>query len=206
VLTEVLLQRTRAEAVAAIYGRFFAKYPDWSALARASRLVLEGNLRPLGLWRRRAASLRSLAVEMTGRGGVFPDDRSALEEIPAVGQYVASAVRLFAFGHREPLLDVNMARLLERYFGPRGMADIRNDPYLQSLARKVIARGEPAALNWGMLDLGALICVPRDPYCVACPLQRDCRYASIVGVRIWAGPPTNRVRLAPLSLRGARAG
>ena len=93
-----------------------------------------------------------------------------------VGQYIASAVLLFCHDQPEPLLDVNMARVLERYFGPREFADIRYDPYLQSLARKVVSCRRPAQMNWAILDLAALVCRTHSPRCGECPVAKGCRY------------------------------
>jgi A/G-specific adenine glycosylase len=185
IVTEVLLQRTRAEVVERFRSGFFREFPDWRHLVRrSSRLELA--LRPIGLSKRRSTSLRELGMALSKVGFRFPNNREQLEQLPGVGQYVASAIILFVHHGREPLLDSNMARLLERYFGPRRRADIRYDAYLQSLSRAVLARGDPSKLNWGMLDLAAMICVARDPFCVDCPLQAGCRYADLVGVRGWA--------------------
>ena len=93
-----------------------------------------------------------------------------------MGQYVARAILLFCHGQPEPLLDTNMARVLERYFGPRQLADIRHDPYLQELSRRVVAAGDPVVINWAILDLGAMVCKPRTPECNACPLKRGCQF------------------------------
>lgn len=178
VVTEILLQRTRAETVAGFEGSFFRRYPGWRQLAVADTREIGSLLRPIGLWRRRADGLRGLAKEMVLRRGVFPADRGKLEALPCVGQYVANAILLFVHGRQEPLLDVNMARLLQRYFGPRELVDIRDDPYLQGLSRSVVSSGQPATLNWAMLDFAALICRPSMPRCAECPLSRACRYAN----------------------------
>jgi A/G-specific adenine glycosylase len=170
---------------------FVESFPNWESIAAADSRTLEELLQPIGLWKRRSKSIRDLARAVGVLGGHLPQTRAGLEALPGVGQYVASAVLTLCHGGREPLLDTNMARVLERYFGPRQMADIRYDPYLQSLSREVLARGDPAQLNWGMLDLAAAVCVPRDPYCAACPLQTDCRFASLVGIRTWAWPPAH---------------
>ena len=70
-----------------------------------------------------------------------------------------------------------MARVLERFFGPRQMADIRYDPFLQHLSRAVLSDGDPRIMNWAILDLAALVCKPRNPDCPRCPLKARCRYA-----------------------------
>jgi A/G-specific adenine glycosylase len=181
VVSEVLLQRTRAEAVAAFYKRFMVRFPSWTKLACATEADLQEFLRPLGLWRRRAASLRLLAREMANRLGRFPKDRVDIEELPGVGQYITNAILMFDQGISQPLLDVNLARVLERLFGPRKLSDIRYDPYLQEIAWRVVQHRDPASLNWAFLDLAASICVIRDPKCPACPLKTFCRYAQMNG-------------------------
>jgi A/G-specific adenine glycosylase len=70
-----------------------------------------------------------------------------------------------------------MARVVERYFGPRKKADIRYDPYLQQLTTHIVSR-ESNHINWAILDFGALICKPRNPLCSACPLLKDCCFGS----------------------------
>jgi len=176
IVTEVLLQQTRAETVAQVYHDFFATYPSWAQLAESPRAVLEQSLRPLGIWRRRAQALQSLGAAMVQREGIFPSCRADCEQLPGVGQYVASAALLFQHGRPEPLLDGNMARVIERYFHPRTLADIRYDPWLQWIARRVISNGSYQATNWAMLDLAATICTHKIPRCEICPLRNGCAY------------------------------
>lgn len=170
------MQRTRAETVAAFYYKFEAQYPSWKRLARAKVNDLQLFLKPIGLWRRRAMSLLDLAKEMESRRGRFPATREELEDLPGVGQYVANAILLLVHNKPEPLLDVNMARVLERCFGPRDLVDIRYDPYLQDLSRQVVAGKNPRITNWAILDLAALVCTSQNPRCASCPLRRQCQY------------------------------
>jgi len=178
IVSEVLLQRTRADTVAAFLPVFLAEFPSWRRLARSSESQLGRALRPVGLWRRRARTLRALAVAIEGLRGRWPNNRKALEELPGVGQYVASAVLLFAFDQPEPLLDSGMARVIERVFGPRQLADLRYDPWLQATSRRLIEKATPRELNWALLDLAALVCTPAAPRCERCPLARQCLYAA----------------------------
>ena len=177
VLSEVLLQRTRAEVVAAFLPEFIGRFPSWDKLAVATEEDLQKYLQPLGLWRRRAASLEKLAREMAKRGGRFPRLREEIQELPNVGQYIANAVLLFCHGEPQPLLDVNMARVLERFFGPRKLADIRYDPYLQSLSRAVVSSKDPATINWAILDHATLVCKISNPQCPICPVVAKCKFA-----------------------------
>jgi A/G-specific adenine glycosylase len=176
VVAELLLQRTTANAVARFIPRFLERYPSWDRLDTADVKELEEQLRPIGLWRRRARALKELASAMVAANQIFPRERAAVEALPGVGQYMASAVLLLVHREPAPLLDSNMARVLERFFGPRGMADIRYDPWLQGLAMAVVACGEPVAVNWGVLDLAATVCRPRRPNCSECDLHPRCRF------------------------------
>lgn len=180
ILSEVLLQRTRAEVVAGFLPEFVRQFPSWDVLATATEEDLQGYLQPLGLWRRRAASLEKLAREMARKKGKFPRTREEIEELPNVGQYIANAILLFCHGDPQPLLDVNMARVLERFFGPRKLADIRYDPYLQSLARMVVDTKDPVVLNWAILDHAAMICKLSRPLCGDCPVMKRCKFANQV--------------------------
>lgn len=178
IVSEVLLQQTAAVTVSNNYESFFRRFPSWWALATASIPELEDALRPLGLWRRRARSLHALGFAVVDMGGLLPSDRPTLENIPAVGQYVANAILLFEHGLPEPLLDVNMGRVLERYFGIKTRADLRHDEFLQSAARACISGRNPAVVNWSFLDLGSQICKSRSPACGSCPIVRGCYFAS----------------------------
>lgn len=176
VISEILLQRTRAETVAGFLGTFVNKYPSWQDLARAEEVKIGNDIRPIGLWNRRAVTLKRLAIEISKRNGRFPREREAIQLLPGVGQYITNAILLVCHGQPEPLLDSNMARVLERVFGPRKLADIRYDPYLQSISRKVVQCKRPKEINWSIIDLAATICLPRKPRCDSCPVPLLCKW------------------------------
>ena len=175
-IAEVLLQRTKAENVASYYPRFLEAFPSWESLNNIDRELLQEYLRPLGLAAQRTPRIKALAAEMVVRHGKVPRNRADLEKIPMVGQYIANAIEQVIFNQPSPLLDVNMARLLERYFGPRKLADIRYDPYLQELARRVVNHIQAKYLNWAILDFAALVCRALRPRCPGCPLNQGCSY------------------------------
>jgi A/G-specific adenine glycosylase len=89
---------------------------------------------------------------------------------------MANSVELIIFNQPAPLLDVNMARVLERFFGERKLADIRYDPGLQDLARKVVSVARSKELNWAILDYATLVCKARRPACEICQLSSKCTY------------------------------
>jgi len=174
VIAEVLLQRTKAETVAIYFPKFIKRFPSWKALSKAKRKDLQAFLKPIGLWRQKATALKKLSFEMAKRNGRFPKTREEIEKIPAIGQYVANAILMFCHGQPQPLLDVNMARVLERFFGPRKLADIRYDPYLQQLARDILPKKRFKKFNWAILDFAAIICKAHRPACNKCFLKAKC--------------------------------
>ena len=179
VVAELLLQRTRAETVASFFSKFIKEFPSWKQLESASVTNLQHHLKPVGLWRRRTASLQALSRAMVKKNGKFPRKREEIEALPGIGQYIANSVLLFCHRIPEPLLDVNMARVLERVFGPRKLADIRYDPYLQKLAKNIVECNKPLQLNWAILDLAATTCFIKNPRCSECPLSSLCLSAKM---------------------------
>lgn len=177
VIAEFLLQRTRAETVSAFFKGFISHFPTWKSLSDATVEDIGAFLKPIGLWQRRSESLAALAKAMILRGGQFPATRDEIEALPGVGQYIANAILLFSVGQAEPLLDINMARVLERVFGPRKLVDIRYDSYLQTISRQVVRGKKAAEVNWAILDLAAKLCTLKNPKCVKCPLKKHCRFA-----------------------------
>jgi A/G-specific adenine glycosylase len=178
IVAELLLQRTQAATIAKFLPAFLKQFPSWKALSQADEDALRAYLQPIGLWRRRATTFHNLANEMVRRRGIMPKDRTAIEDLPGVGQYIANAIELFAHGTPRPLLDGNMARVLERHYGPRTLVDIRYDPYLQTLAHRIVKGIRAAAVNWAILDLAATICTTTKPSCHQCPLRHTCQYAN----------------------------
>lgn len=175
VIAEVLLQRTKAETIAKFYPIFLKDFPNWKALAYAKVKKIEKYLMPIGLYRQRSKRLMGLAQEMARRNGKLPKNREQLESIPFMGQYIANAVELIIFNQPSPLVDVNMARVLERFFGKREMADIRYDPYLQKLSYRVVGHKKAKEINWAILDFAAIVCKTK-PLCKQCLLNTHCEY------------------------------
>ena len=175
VVAEVLLQQTRAESVAKILPAVLRRCPDWPALAAVPVSELEGLLRPLGLHRRRAAALHDLASIVAEEG--LPDEASGLENLPGIGQYMARAIAVQLSGEVAAPIDTNVARVLERVFGPRKLADIRYDSGLQRLGLSLVPPSNPGGYLTAILDFAALVCRPRLPMCGECPVAA-CRFRS----------------------------
>lgn len=186
---EVLLQQTPAARVAALLPVIEDVFGTPARVAATTVEALEGHLRPLGLHRRRARALHALAVAVLARGDV-PRDRVDLLRLPGVGPYVCNAFLSAARGYALPGLDVNFARVIERTTARRILADVRSDPWLDAAAHALTdVASDPRALNWAILDLGALVCHARAPSCAVCPLLARCRWARRRGTRAAGGQP-----------------
>ncbi len=174
-VSEILLQKTRAPSVAAFLPGFFSTYPTLARLAAARPKSLERAFASLGLQRKRAQQVSGLTRALRARGGSVPRTRAGLEELPGVGPYVSAAYLSTRFGEPVPMVDANFARIVERAFGPRHKADLRSDPFVPDVATRIVSAAEdPRVVNWAVMDLGALVCVPRAPKCADCPIRRYC--------------------------------
>jgi len=137
---------------------------------------LENALRPFGLWRRKALAFQHLAQSIEEHGGIVPRTRAELECLPGIGPYTASAVLAIVYGRAEPLLDVNMARLLGRFLGSSQGAEASPKRRLHALALRLVRGKRCLVVNWAALDFGALVCRARRPLCPECPLRTRCQY------------------------------
>jgi len=182
IIAEFLLQRTRASTVASHLAAVLVSAPDWHYLAQIPQDRLESLLRPFGLWRNRARTLHALADRMVSQRGRVPKTLDEVAQLPGAGQYLARAMLLIAYGVPGALLDSNMARVLERRFGPRQLSDIRYDPRLQAVASAMTACDRSLDVNFAILDLAADVCKSNKPICSVCPIRCGCPYPNIRGM------------------------
>jgi len=176
-VTEMLLQQTQAERVADFFHEFFEEFPSPSSVLAVDEEVLCERLAPLGLQRKRSQRIREHAHAIQQMGSGLPSTMSELQDLPGVGPYIAAAYLSVILGQPEPTVDVNMARLLERVYGPRRLVDIRYDPHVNGTARRLIQLVvPPKRFNWAVLDLAAANCKARRPVCDNCPLLLRCSY------------------------------
>jgi A/G-specific adenine glycosylase len=176
-IAEMMLRQTKADTVARIYPVFIAKYPNFFDLSKASVEEIQEIIKPLGLWHQRAPIFSNIAKLVTGNNGELPSTREDLQAINHIGQYISSVILTTFHGKSEAFIDVNTARVVDRFFGPRKIVDIRYDPYLKAVASFIVKNpGESLSLNWAVLDFAALVCKAPTPICSICPMQPRCLY------------------------------
>jgi A/G-specific adenine glycosylase len=176
ILSEILLQKTKASTVANYYNTFFNIYPDWEHLIGATADDLESILKPLGLFKHRANRLIKIINEYKEKNGSLPENVNELQDSNFSSLYISHAYEIFILKSRAALLDVNMNRVLSRYFDPRELKDVRNDKPMQELAQQVTNVALCKELNWAILDYAALVCTSRKPKCSECKLKNRCKF------------------------------
>ena len=174
-LSEVMLQQTTVRTVTPRYAAFLERVPDLPSLARAGEEEVLAAWSGLGYYNRARSLHRAARIVMDQHGGRVPRDGRAFRSLPGVGPYTAGAVLSIAFEQPEPLVDGNVARLLCRLFALKG------DPVsgslkgrLWDLAAELLPDRDPGEFNQAMMELGALVCKPKDPSCPECPLRLSC--------------------------------
>ncbi|MEM4438550.1 MAG: hypothetical protein QW680_07940 [Pyrobaculum sp.] len=175
VVTEVLLIRTRRDAVARVYDRFFERFPTPCDLARADVAEILSVVGSLGL-AKRAVYLKSLG-EVLCREGVTPE---SLRKAKGVGPYVRSVLLLRLYGEGAVAVDRNGGRLLFRYLAGRDPGDKPElhplvTEFVERCLNKLDARAR-LRVTYALMDLGFEVCRARGPGCDVCPLKTSCRY------------------------------
>lgn len=175
-LSETMLQQTQVETVKPYYHKFLAKFPKVQDLASAPLQEVLTLWAGLGYYRR-ARNLHAAAQAIVANhGGIIPQTITELQGLSGVGRYTAGAVASIAYGVQAAVLDGNVIRVLSRVFDVQEdvskPATVKN---LWEIAESLVPEDRPGDYNQSMMELGATVCVPRDPKCMFCPLAEICQ-------------------------------
>ena len=177
-IAEILLHRTRADQVCPIYLQFLEMFPDLPSLIRAEPESVKALMAPLGL-RWRTDLLLKMVREIGERyGGKIPLQREPLMALPGVGDYITSALLTFTDTSPEPIMDTNTVRVIGRVFGLKLNDSARRKKLFRQIMGLLVAGEESRDISFAMIDLAALICLPRNPLCERCPLLPICDYGT----------------------------
>jgi A/G-specific adenine glycosylase len=175
-VSEIMLQQTRVAAVIPYYERFLARFPDVRALAQAPQEEVLRLWSGLGYYSRARNLQKAARRIVTRHGGEFPRDEEAVLALAGIGRYTGSAILSIAFDAKHAVLDGNVARVLARLGAVRGnLRESRRWQSLQRTAGELLERESPGDWNQAMMELGAMICTPRAPQCLLCPVAKFCR-------------------------------
>ncbi len=174
-VSEVMLVQTTAAAVAAHFERFLRVFPDFGALAAAEEDAVVKAWEGLGYYRRARHLHEAARRVVTLHGGVMPDDPVAVRALPGVGRYMAGAILSQAFDLPEPILEANSQRVLARLLAWEGDVNTAaTRARLWEAAARLVPPRRAGEFNQALMELGALVCGPRAPRCLACPLSALC--------------------------------
>jgi A/G-specific adenine glycosylase len=172
-LSEIMLQQTRVAAAIPYYERFLTRFPTVEALARAPEQDVLALWAGLGYYSR-ARNLHRAAAQVADRG--FPHDYESFRALPGVGDYTAAAIASIAFGEPRAAVDGNVVRVIARLAAcPSDISSPAVRKRLGEAASTLLDRRRPGDFNQAMIELGATVCLPRDPRCAACPIAQYCQ-------------------------------
>ena len=173
-VAEFLLQRTDADTVVPIYETFLTRYPTLEELALAEAEDIAKLLQPLGLFFRAERLSQTAQIIVEKYEGEIPSEEKELAKLPGIGKYTARAILSQAFELSAAVLDTNVARILERFFGIKGGRVKSRCKILGSAADNIALDTEVGHWNLTLLDFGAKVCTARNPKCFECPLSERC--------------------------------
>jgi len=174
-ISEIMLQQTRVNTVLSYFEPFLDRFPSLPDLAAASIDEVLKAWEGLGYYRRAQNLHKAACVMMEKYAGTLPQSVNELRNLPGIGPYTAAAIASIAFGLDEPVLDGNVARVASRLFCIAGdVAKVATKKQLLEAIGSLIPLGHASAFNQALMDLGARICVPRNPQCAHCPVAGFC--------------------------------
>jgi A/G-specific adenine glycosylase len=171
-----MLQQTQVATVLPYYRRWLKRFPTFAALAAASEREVLHAWQGLGYYARARNLHKTAKIVMRRYRGQFPRSIDEMRSLPGIGNYTAHAVATFAFNQPVPIVETNTARVLTRLFNLRSPIDsAAGRQTLWKHAGALVPNKSAARFNSALIDLGAIVCLPRQPKCALCPVKKFCR-------------------------------
>ena len=175
-VSEIMLQQTRVEAVIPYFAKWMRLFPTVQSLATASERDVLNAWEGLGYYSRARNLHKAAKIVVDQYNGDIPHDLDELRKLPGIGRYTLGAIASIAFGMDIAALDGNIKRVYARIFDLEVPVDSANgEKILWELADKNLPKGHAGDYNQALMDLGATICVPKNPRCLICPVMKICR-------------------------------
>jgi A/G-specific adenine glycosylase len=194
-VSEFMLQQTQVTTVLPYYKEWLRRFPNFAALAGAAETDVLHAWQGLGYYVRARNLYLTAKIVVDRHRGRFPSDVTEIQKLPGVGRYTANAIATFAFDQSAPIVEANSARVLARLFDLRIPIDSSaGRTQLWDHAASLVPETNPGMFNSALLDLGALVCLPRNPKCGICPVKNFCRAKSPASLPVKRPrPPTKRL-------------
>ena len=175
-VSEIMLQQTRVETVIPYFEKWLRFFPTVQALANASEHDVLNAWEGLGYYSRARNFHKAAKIVVEKYDGELPSDPAELRTLPGIGRYTVGALASIIFKLDEPALDGNLKRVYARLFDISEPVDSSDgERILWKLAKDNLPKGRAADFNQALMDLGAMICVPKNPRCLICPLMQVCK-------------------------------
>lgn len=174
-VSEVMLQQTTVQTVLPYYEKWMKTFPDIESLSRASSQKVLKAWQGLGYYQRAKNLHKASKIIMDKHQGRIPQDYNELRNLPGFGPYITAAVLSIAFDRPFPVMDANVRRVLMRIRGAKGEAKHQNDQKLLRFLEPYFPQKKAATFNQALMELGALVCRPKNPSCLLCPLNDFCQ-------------------------------
>jgi A/G-specific adenine glycosylase len=179
-ISEIMLQQTQMDRAVDYFNRWVARFPDIASITGASEEEVLKLWEGLGYYTRARNIIRSGAILLAEYNGIVPADHDLLLTLPGIGKYTAGAIMSIAFNKEYPLVDANIERVFARLFNlAQPVKDKKTHAFIWQKARELLPRGRAREFNQALMELGALVCLARNPRCKICPIMSDCQAFSL---------------------------
>lgn len=174
-ISEIMLQQTQMDRVVAYFNRWLENFPDIATLAEAREQEVLRLWEGLGYYSRARNLLKTAELLNRRHDSALPEDHGALLRLPGIGKYTAGAIMSLAFNRSHPIVDANVERLFSRLFNLAGpVKEKQTHDFIWRKAAELIPEGKARFFNQSLMELGALVCLPRSPRCNECPIRAHC--------------------------------
>jgi A/G-specific adenine glycosylase len=169
-ISEIMLQQTQVNTAIDYFNRFMAKYPDLEAIKDASEDDIYGLWSGLGYYRRASYIYRAKEIIHKEFLGKMPEKYEDIVSLPGIGKSTAGAILSIAFNKPYPILDANVKKVISRIF----YKDSFEEKSFWALSEKILDKNNLFKYQQGVMDLGSQLCLPKNPKCIACPINKNC--------------------------------
>lgn len=178
-VSEIMLQQTQVATVIPYYEKFLKTFPTLQHLSRANISDVLKVWEGLGYYSRARNLHQASRMVVNQFNGKIPDTLESLLTLPGIGRYTAGAILSIVFNKEAPILDGNVKRVLSRLFAVLGNpVKGKTEGFLWQLSKSLVPKGRAGLFNQALMDLGAMICTPKNPQCLKCPLCGRCKACS----------------------------
>ena len=191
-----MLQQTQMDRVVDYFIKWIKRFPDIESITRANEEEVLKLWEGLGYYTRAGNIIRTANILMDQYNGKLPSDYKLLLKLPGIGKYTAGAIMSIAFNKEYAIIDANIERVFARLFNlAKPVKDKKTHAFIWEKTKKMVPHGRAREFNQALMELGALVCIPKNPRCKVCPVRDFCRslMADVVDKRPVIAKPSQTV-------------